>query len=72
MEKGRKTKAVADSKSEQVKSEITFDLFFEKCVREGKLKSWQRMEIEAFFKDHKLREKEDSKIYADTLAKYYF
>lgn len=51
-------------------SQITFEMFFTKCVHEGKLKSWQRLEIAAFFKDMSLRDKEDLEIYEATLGKY--
>lgn len=52
-------------------SEITFEAFFVKCVQEGKLKDWQRLEIKAFFlSDMKLREKEDLETYEETLGKY--
>lgn len=73
MEKKRKKSSVDDSMSVKEKpssEKITFDMFFVKCVREGRLKSWQHKEVAAFFKDMRLKEKEDSEIYEATLGKF--
>ena len=75
MEKRRRQNRASDSVSveeiQKPSSEITFEAFFVKCVREGKLKDWQRLEIRAFFlTDMKLREKEDLETYEETLGKY--
>ncbi len=66
-ERRRKPKAVKDAKPSP---QITLDAFFHKCVFEGKLKPWQQHEITAFFRNLKLREKEELKVYEETLAKY--
>lgn len=58
------------SESKKLSQEIPFELFFAKCVFEGKLKYWQRKEIFAFFKDMNLREKEDLTTYEETLGKF--
>jgi hypothetical protein len=50
--------------------QISFEMFFAKSIQEGKLKPWQHKEILAFFKDMGLREKEDLKVYEDTLGKF--
>lgn len=69
--KKRRLKVSEASKVEAKPSqEISFELFFAKCVHDGKLKPWQHKEILAFFKDMKLREKEDLKVYEDTLGKF--
>jgi len=73
MEKRRRKNRTNVSIPSEVKksnSEITFEAFFIKCVSEGKLKNWQQKEIAAFFKDLKLRDKEDLEIYEQTLKKY--
>jgi hypothetical protein len=49
---------------------LTFESFFAKCVFEGRLKSWQQLEIAAFFKDAGLRDKEDLDTYEAILKKY--
>lgn len=49
---------------------MTFELFFVKCVREGKLNFWQRGEVEAFFKTKRLRPKEDLKVYEEALKAF--
>jgi hypothetical protein len=49
---------------------ITFELFFAKCVREDKLKFWQREEIAWFFRDMRLRDKEDLEVYEEALKGY--
>lgn len=63
---------VPEASDEIVKpsQEISFELFFARCVHEGKLKHWQHKEISAFFKDMNLREKEELKVYEDTLGKF--
>lgn len=74
MENRRQKQRAGDSKSlskvEKPSSEITFEAFFTKCVFEGKLKSWQKLEIATFFKDAKLKDKEDLEVYEATLGKY--
>ncbi len=75
MENKRKKKQrsrVSESSNEDVKlsQQISFEMFFAKCVHEKKLKPWQHKEIAAFFKDMKLRDKEDLKVYEDTLGKF--
>lgn len=74
MEKRRRNSKVVDSpslvKAQKPSSATTFDAFFAKCVKEGKLKSWQSKEIAVFFKDLGLREKEDLELYEETLKKY--
>lgn len=73
MEKRRRNSKVVDSpltEAPKPSSAITFDAFFAKCVKEGKLKSWQSKEIAVFFKDLGLREKEDLELYEETLKKY--
>lgn len=73
MENKRKKTSVDPSvpaKENKLSSEITFDQFFVKCVHEGKLKHWQHNEIAAFFKDLRLKEKEDLKTYEAALVKY--
>lgn len=55
---------------EKSSQEISFEMFFAKCVYEKKLKSWQYKEILAFFRDMKLKDKEDLKVYEDTLGKF--
>ena len=62
--------ALLEVSVEKSNSEITFEAFFSKCVFDGKLKSWQRQEIAAFFKDKKLKEKENLDVYESTLALY--
>lgn len=63
---------VSESSKEDVKpsQQISFEMFFAKCVHEKKLKSWQYKEIAAFFKDMNLKDKEDLKVYEDTLGKF--
>lgn len=70
--RGRKQRSGVSEASNGTKpsQEITFDLFFAKCVTEGKLRSWQHREILAFFRDLKLRDKEDLKVYEDSLGKF--
>lgn len=74
MENKRVKKAAKVSKSfksGELSDDISFELFFSKCVDEGKLKSWQRKEIETFFKhDCSLRDKESLRTYEETLAKF--
>lgn len=73
MEKNKRKKVGVDDSTEDEKpsSKISFDAFFLKRVREGKLKPWHRMEIAAFFfQDMKLTEEEDSEVYEATLEKY--
>jgi len=69
----RKDKGVSSSPqigAKKLSSEVTFESFFVKCVREGKLREWQRLEIAAFFRDLKLREKEDLEVFEESLKKY--
>lgn len=73
MENKRRNKTdarVSESNERKLVQEIPFELFFAKCVFEKKLKSWQRKEILAFFKDMKLREKEDLTVYEKILRKF--
>ena len=74
MEKRRRNKSAVDSESTdqtlKSSSEITFDAFFIKSVNEGKLKAWQRFEIETFFSELNLRQKEDLEVYEQALKKY--
>ena len=72
MEKRRRKKRRSD-KDQAKKSGpelVLMRRFLEKCVREKKIKPWQPAEIAAFFKDHKLKDKEDQKVYEETLKKY--
>lgn len=71
--KRRKSRAKVSKSSKEDKKpspKVTFETFFFKCVIEGKLKSWQRKEIAAFFKDMKLKDKEDSEVYEEMLKRY--
>lgn len=71
MKESRKSsRNVKRTVEEKLSQEITLDAFFHKSVAEGKLKPWQRAEIEAFFKDSNLRNKEDLEVYESTLKKY--
>lgn len=74
MEKRRRKDQVVDSapeiKVKKPSSQVTFDAFFAKCVKEEKLKPWQRKEIAVFFEGSGLREKEDLELYEETLKKY--
>lgn len=67
MKKRRRTKKKPVLRDEQV---ITFDVFFAKCVREDKLRFWQRSEVEAFFKDLRLRTKEYLVTFEEALNKF--
>ena len=62
--KRRKKKAPAKSK------EVTFKSFFTWCVVTGKLLEHQENEILAFFRDHRLKDKEDRDKYLKVLENY--
>lgn len=49
---------------------VTFKTFFNQCVMLKRLNSWQYDEIRAFFSQHKLKDKEDVKIFEEVLKKY--
>ena len=68
--RGGRRKKGNSRKKPKLSSEITMDLFIEKAVLTGKIQPWQRKEIAVFFRDKKLKEKEDPEIYSATLAKY--
>ena len=51
-------------------NELTFNAFFDQCLRLGKLMPWQKREVEAFFKDNKLKNTEDLNTYLRILEKY--
>jgi len=74
MEKRRRKQSPVDSESRDPVAKpsqvMTFDAFFNKCVMEGRLKKWQRLEIAAFFRDLNLREKEDLELFETSLKKY--
>lgn len=74
MENQRKKNSAKSSMSKdkaiKPSSALTFEAFFSKCVKDGKLKAWQDKEIAAFFKDMKLRDKEDLEVYEAMLGKY--
>lgn len=71
MKKRKKTrKKSSDAPAGGKKPQITLELFLTKCIREGKIRFWQKREIEAFFRDRKLKDKEDLEVYEDTLKKY--
>lgn len=71
MRKAKKKAAKSKKKvKKQKSSEITLKAFFEQCVRLGKLMPWQRLEVEAFFKHLKLKNKEDLDTYQKALEKY--
>lgn len=72
MKRQRRSKRRSDE-DEAKKSgpeQVLMRRFLEKCVREGKIKPWQPAEIAAFFRDMKLKDKEDPKVYEETLKKY--
>lgn len=66
----KKTSKTAEKKVQNESSEISFKAFFDMCVRKGKLRPEQDREIEAFFKDMKLKSKEDLDTYRKMLEKY--
>lgn len=71
MKKRKKTRKKSSRASASGrKPQITLELFLTKCIREGKIRFWQKQEIEAFFRDKKLKDKEDLEVYEDTLKKY--
>lgn len=70
MKKRRKRRKSSSASAGDKKNEMTFELFFVKCVREGKLNFWQRGEVEAFFKTKRLRPKEDLKVYEEALKAF--
>jgi len=58
------------SKTKKKPQGISFTSFFNDCVRRGALKTTQKAEISLFFKESGLKDKEDLKIYNETLKKY--
>lgn len=70
-EQSPSTESKVELKASETKPEImTFETFFAKCVRIGKLKKWQHDEVAAFFKDHRLKAKEDPEVFEETLKRY--
>lgn len=51
-------------------TEVTFKAFFSWCVITGRLDPHQEAEILAFFRDHRLKDKEDKDKYLKVLQKY--
>lgn len=49
---------------------VTFKTFFDRCVMQKKLKSWQYAEIKAFFSEHRLKDKEHIEVYESLLERY--
>lgn len=71
MKERRRKSNKNDEVAKKESSQITFEAFFEQCVREGRLKRWQRLEIETFFvTDLRLKRKEDLDTYQTALEKY--
>lgn len=66
----KKTLTRLKETSEKLSQEVTFETFFAKCVNDGKLQFWQHDEIAIFFKENRLRQKEDFQVYEDTLKRY--
>jgi hypothetical protein len=69
MKKQRK-KAEKGSDAESKVEIISFEAFFARAVCQGKVRFWQRDEVAAFFRDCRLREKEDSEKYEAALKRY--
>ena len=71
MERKRKKKASSRRrKTPKEPTEVTFKQFFSWCVNTGKLAEYQEKEILAFFRDHRLKDKEDRDKYLKVLDKY--
>lgn len=68
--KAKKKKTRSKKKSKKISNEVPFKNFFAQCVRDGKLRYWQEAEIWAFFRDNRLRAKEDINLYRKMLEKY--
>jgi len=67
----RKKRRSGNGKPKKLSPEpVLMRRFLEKCAREGKIRPWQIAELESFFRDTKLKEKEDPKVYEETLKKY--
>lgn len=67
-----KTKKRRSSKKQVVKTDtkISFSSFFNKKVKENVLGFWQRDEIEVFFKEKGLSDREDKDKYEEILKLY--
>lgn len=71
MERKRKKKVSRRRKKAPKESkEVTFKAFFSWCVNTGKLLEHQENEILAFFRDHRLKDKEDRDKYLKVLENY--
>lgn len=67
----RRRKITSDSNVEQkVESVVSYREFFAICLAKKLVKDWQEREIQAFFKDLGLTDKESADKYKDALAKY--
>ena len=69
-QKTRAKDSMPEKKAIKPSSALTMEMFIAKCIHEGRLKPWQDKEIAAFFRDMKLRDKEDLEVYEAMLGKY--
>lgn len=73
MSKRRKSSKQSSASRENIeteKTEITMDLFLSEAVRLKLIKPWQIREIATFFREKKLRNKEDLETYKAALRDY--
>ncbi len=71
MSKQRKGQSEKSIEIKEVKSEsVSFTAFFQECLCKGLVKSWQEREIQAFFKDIGLKDKEPLDTYKIALVKF--
>lgn len=66
--KANSSQVVKIIKEESIK--ITYQDFFQQCLKKGLVDSWQEDEIRAFFNHSGLTDKESADEYRDMLAKY--
>lgn len=62
--------AVEIQDEKEVEPAVSFQVFFQECLTKKLVKPWQEKEINAFFSDLGLTNKETSDKYRDALSKY--
>ena len=73
MSRRRKVTTEASSSKNEPKNKaevVSYQAFFQGCLHRGLVKPWQEREINAFFKDLGLTDKEPEDRYKDALEKY--
>lgn len=68
--KGKTASKSTEQSIAKVELVVSFQVFFQEALTQNLVKSWQEREINAFFKDLGLSDKEPADKYKDALNKY--